>query len=118
MPGPAASGSPGVTIGEPMPLYEFRCESCGETFEEIVAAGATTPCPACGSDRTERRFSAPGIAGRRLQVTGSGAKDAEARRREREGARGERLADAKKARARGESPRGSRERKLPPGFWA
>lgn len=32
-----------------MPLYDFRCESCGRTFEELGAADAPAPaCPGCG----------------------------------------------------------------------
>lgn len=42
-----------------MPIYEFRCEACGERFEELVAAGTSSrPCAACGSRRTERLLSA------------------------------------------------------------
>lgn len=101
-----------------MPLYDFRCEACGEAFEEMVPVGALAPCPECGSEATKREFSPPAIAGRRLQVTGSEAARSESQRREREAGRSERLSEAKKARARGETPRGPRSKKQPPGFWA
>lgn len=44
-----------------MPTYEYRCESCGELFEqrESVAeheAGKPT-CPKCGGDKVARAFS-------------------------------------------------------------
>jgi putative FmdB family regulatory protein len=42
-----------------MPIYEFECDECGTRFEELVAAGTTAAaCPSCGSDRTDRRYSA------------------------------------------------------------
>ena len=35
-----------------MPVYEYRCASCGHTQEEIQPMGspAPGPCPACGGD--------------------------------------------------------------------
>ncbi|MBI3128695.1 MAG: zinc ribbon domain-containing protein [Candidatus Tectomicrobia bacterium] len=42
-----------------MPIYEFHCEPCGETFECIMQeAGKRVPCPGCGSDEVSRRVSA------------------------------------------------------------
>ena len=42
-----------------MPIYEFRCEACGERFEELVAAGTSSrPCAACGAPGSERVLSA------------------------------------------------------------
>ncbi|MDD4053146.1 MAG: zinc ribbon domain-containing protein [candidate division Zixibacteria bacterium] len=43
-----------------MPLYEYKCRDCQNTFEILV--GKTVPdvspvCPKCGSDRYERLFS-------------------------------------------------------------
>jgi putative FmdB family regulatory protein len=41
-----------------MPLYEYRCESCGKRFEELVLSSRDrVPCPDCGSDEVEREFS-------------------------------------------------------------
>lgn len=43
-----------------MPLYEFVCQGCGATFEEICAATAAAPvCPRCGSGETSRLVSLP-----------------------------------------------------------
>lgn len=40
-----------------MPIYEFQCGSCGERFEDLVAAGTSAPpCPRCGAE-TERVLS-------------------------------------------------------------
>jgi len=55
-----------------MPVYEFRCATCGETFDKLyrhmVGAGddACPPCPVCGSTATARivsRFAVHGPAG-------------------------------------------------------
>ncbi|HEY2717707.1 MAG TPA: zinc ribbon domain-containing protein [Solirubrobacterales bacterium] len=82
-----------------MPIYEYECESCGERFEELVAAGSeAVPCAACGSERTRRLLSGFAPPGR--QPRGAGVRSDESRRREREAARGERLAASRKKRGR------------------
>jgi len=41
-----------------MPKYRFECNSCGETFSEIVKLASERPrCPNCGSDDTSKIFS-------------------------------------------------------------
>jgi putative FmdB family regulatory protein len=42
-----------------MPIYEYRCTSCDEEFEELVSASAdaSPPCPSCGAEGAQRRFS-------------------------------------------------------------
>ena len=41
-----------------MPIYEYRCESCAERFEELVRRpGDTVACPACGGTEAERLLS-------------------------------------------------------------
>jgi putative FmdB family regulatory protein len=86
-----------------MPLYDFRCASCDARFEEIVPAGGTARCPACGSEETERVFSP--IAPPRVPVglTGRAARESDARRTEREAQRKERFV-ADRKRRRGEGP--------------
>ena len=84
-----------------MPVYEFECEECGERFEEL--APSETPalaCPTCGSDETRRLFSPVSPPSR--QPRGAGVRSDESQRREREAARGERLAETKRKRAAGE----------------
>ncbi|MGN6215764.1 MAG: FmdB family zinc ribbon protein [Solirubrobacterales bacterium] len=83
-----------------MPIYEFECEECGARFEELVAAGAETACPQCGSERARRLYSQVSPPGR--QPRGAAVRSDESRRREREAARQERLAESRKRRGAGE----------------
>lgn len=85
-----------------MPIYEFECEECGARFEELVAAGSASVCPACGSQRTRRLYSEVAPPGR--QPRGAGVRSDESRRREREAARQDRLTESRKRRAAGEKP--------------
>jgi putative FmdB family regulatory protein len=85
-----------------MPIYEFECEACGARFEELVAAAAVVACRECGSERTRRLYSAVSPPGR--QPRGAKVRGEESRRREREAARQDRLADSRKRRALGEKP--------------
>ena len=43
-----------------MPIYEYRCENCGEPFEKLVkmsASDAEVECPVCGSKNTRKALS-------------------------------------------------------------
>jgi putative FmdB family regulatory protein len=88
-----------------VPLYEFDCQACGARFEEIVPAGCTAPCPACGGESVTRAVSQ--IAPPRVPVGLSGAagRDSDARRAEREAAKKERFV-AERKRKRGQGPPG------------
>jgi putative FmdB family regulatory protein len=84
-----------------MPIYEFECEQCGGRFEELVASvDAAVACPSCGSARARKLISQVSPPGR--QPRGAKVKSSESRRRETEAARGERIAETKRKRAKGE----------------
>ncbi|MGN6665094.1 MAG: FmdB family zinc ribbon protein [Solirubrobacterales bacterium] len=85
-----------------MPIYEFECEECGARFEELIAAGAAAACPRCGSEWAQRLYSQVSPPGR--QPRGAAVRSDESRRREREAARQDRLAESRKRRAAGEGP--------------
>jgi putative FmdB family regulatory protein len=85
-----------------MPIYEFECEACGARFEELVAAAEAVACRECGSERTRRLYSNLAPPGR--QPRGAKVRADESRRREREAARQDRLAESRKRRAPGEKP--------------
>jgi putative FmdB family regulatory protein len=43
-----------------MPIYEYKCQKCGEKFEQRVGffhTNKSTKCPKCGSEPAERVFS-------------------------------------------------------------
>jgi putative FmdB family regulatory protein len=85
----------------PMPVYEFECEECGGRFEELTSSDTRSlACPECGSGRTRRMLSPVSPAGR--QPRGAGVRSDESQRRDREAARGERLAETRRKRAAGE----------------
>jgi putative FmdB family regulatory protein len=72
-----------------MPVYDFRCRTCGTTFEARAALGATAPCESCGSTDVERLLS--GFAGPfTVAARGAVAKRSDDSRRVREEQRRER----------------------------
>jgi len=73
-----------------VPIYEFECSKCGARFEELVRAGQTSPCPACGSQQVERRFSPIGEGRVPVGLFGKAAAESNARRKEREAKRKQR----------------------------
>ena len=42
-----------------MPLYEYYCAECQQTFEILVTKydSPPNPCPNCGSDRVSKQMS-------------------------------------------------------------
>ncbi len=47
----------GITI---MPIFEFICEECGQTFEELVRSASLTlemTCPKCQSAQVHKKIS-------------------------------------------------------------
>jgi putative FmdB family regulatory protein len=43
-----------------MPIFEFVCESCGESFEELVRSSNDTSgviCPQCNGDQVKKKIS-------------------------------------------------------------
>ena len=45
-----------------MPTYDYRCNACGHTFEELQSFSAPllTKCPACKKNKLERLFGGGG----------------------------------------------------------
>jgi putative FmdB family regulatory protein len=65
-----------------VPIYEFRCGSCGERFEALVAVGTTSEeCRLCGAPGAERVLSAQAAPFGLVHTPGS-AKRQEARNAE------------------------------------
>jgi putative FmdB family regulatory protein len=40
-----------------MPLFEYRCESCGHRFEQLTRSGVAPACPKCQGERLEKQLS-------------------------------------------------------------
>ncbi len=40
-----------------MPLRDYTCRSCDQSFEALVKAGEDAPCPACASTDVERKLA-------------------------------------------------------------
>jgi putative FmdB family regulatory protein len=56
-----------------MPLYEYRCQKCGKSFEmlrRMQDADRETECPECRSSEVERLLSAFSTGG--CSTSGSG----------------------------------------------
>ena len=45
-----------------MPLYDFRCRTCGHGFEGLVRAGSVLECPSCHGQDLERLLSTFAVA--------------------------------------------------------
>jgi len=42
-----------------MPIYEFRCDDCGEEFEELILGSRNSvKCPKCSSRNCTKKMSA------------------------------------------------------------
>ena len=69
-----------------MPIYEFRCDQCGERFEALVAVGTESGrCRICGAEKAQRAFSAQaapfGLAKTGAEARRQEGRNAELRRR-------------------------------------
>ena len=44
-----------------MPMYEYRCNACGDTYEKLrrmLDADRDLECPTCGAEDVQRQVSA------------------------------------------------------------
>ncbi len=40
-----------------MPIFEYRCASCGAEFEKLMRSGDTPECPSCHSAKLNKKIS-------------------------------------------------------------
>ncbi|MBN4075318.1 MAG: hypothetical protein COA71_08200 [SAR86 cluster bacterium] len=60
-----------------MPIYEYKCRSCGHQFEKIVKISETPDCESCQGSDLEKLFNAPGIRTSKSQRRSSGQERAD-----------------------------------------
>lgn len=57
-----------------MPIYEYRCRHCENSFEELVlSSNEAIACPSCASPKVERQlsvFSSPGDGAAKVGASG------------------------------------------------
>ncbi len=40
-----------------MPIFEYKCTSCGEDFEKLIFGNKEVTCPKCSSKNVKKKFS-------------------------------------------------------------
>lgn len=45
-----------------MPIYEYKCCSCGHLFEKIVKLNESPDCPECDSSDLEKQFTVAAVS--------------------------------------------------------
>jgi len=71
-----------------MPIYEYTCENCGNTFQRIYMSPEDRPsemtCPECGSTDVRQVFSPPTVhSGKAADVVEEAAEQAQEMREQR-----------------------------------
>lgn len=59
-----------------MPIFDYRCRSCGADFELLVRSASVPTCPRCGSQALDRQVSAPAAPGKSQGIIASARKAA------------------------------------------
>lgn len=53
-----------------MPLHDYRCSACGETFELLVRSSTVPACPHCAATQLERLLSLTAPQGKSRAIIG------------------------------------------------
>lgn len=61
-----------------MPIFDYRCRSCGQTSELLVRSSSPPVCPQCGSAELDKQVAAPAPAGRTADMLSAARKVAKA----------------------------------------
>jgi putative FmdB family regulatory protein len=57
-----------------MPIFEYKCEDCGEEFEQLVSGkNPKVICLKCSSKNLKKKFSLFGMSGVTKQASSSGS---------------------------------------------
>ncbi len=46
-----------------MPIYEYKCKTCGLEFELLIYSGDKAKCPVCNSEELFKKVSLPNFVG-------------------------------------------------------
>src|ERR1019366_9131456 len=57
-----------------MPLYDYTCDECGQTFELLVGSATVAVCPHCGSNRLQQLIGAPIAPGKSAAIMAARAR--------------------------------------------
>lgn len=44
-----------------MPIFEYKCEKCGENFEQLVLGKEVPNCPKCNTNEVKKQISLCGF---------------------------------------------------------
>lgn len=55
-----------------MPLYDYTCKKCNQTFELLVMSSTKPKCPSCGSVKLQKLMSAPAAPGKSAAIMAAG----------------------------------------------
>ena len=55
-----------------MPLYEYTCKKCSQTFELLINSSSKAACPHCGSAKLRQWISAPSAPGKSAAIMAKG----------------------------------------------
>ena len=59
-----------------MPLYNYRCTACDNSFETLVRGDEVPVCPSCGSDKLDKLISGLAPANKTGAVIAAGRQQA------------------------------------------
>ncbi|MBE0425189.1 MAG: zinc ribbon domain-containing protein [Nitrospirae bacterium] len=54
-----------------MPIFEYKCCSCGEDFEKLVSGNPDINCPKCSSKDVKKKFSVFSATGTEKPLAGT-----------------------------------------------
>jgi len=54
-----------------MPIYEYKCNKCGEDFEMLVFGNKPVVCPKCTAEDITKKISSFGMSGVEKPFAGS-----------------------------------------------
>ena len=60
--------------GSLMPIYEYKCEKCGNIFEQLVMSSSKEDmqCPQCGNTRVKKLMSQSATVGQKKSAASCG----------------------------------------------